>query len=255
MLLRIDGLGKRYLHADGPVDALRDVSLDVEAGTFLTITGPSGSGKTTLLLAVGGLLRPTSGRILFRDREIQALSDAQRAEFRRRHVGFVLQSFSLIPYLSALRNVAVPLGLRGAGREEQAEGARKALEEVGLGGRAHHLPRELSAGQQQRVAIARAMVTDPALLLADEPTGNLDPGLARDILGLLRSLHERKGITILMVTHSPEAAAQGDVRAHLVEGRLDRLERGRSGTEPGSRRPLPQGSPAAASATEPAAEP
>jgi putative ABC transport system ATP-binding protein len=226
VLLRLEALGKRYAHKDGPVDALRDISLDVAEGAFLTITGPSGSGKTTLLLAIGALLRPTSGRVLFRDREIQALPDAQRAEFRRAHVGFVMQNFSLIPYLSAARNVAVPLALRGLGAAEQQAQARRVLEEVGFGSRLHHLPRELSAGQQQRVAIARAMVAAPALILADEPTGNLDPALSRDILGLLRTVNEEKGITIVMVTHSPEAAARGDVRAHLVDGRLVGLEHG-----------------------------
>ncbi|HVG93689.1 MAG TPA: ABC transporter ATP-binding protein, partial [Planctomycetota bacterium] len=201
MLLRIDGLCKRYAHADGPVDALEDVSLDVEGGAFVTVTGASGSGKTTLLLAVGGLLRPTRGRIRFRDLSLHDMSDGALASFRREHVGFVMQNFSLIPYLTAMRNVMVPMGLLGVARKEQEERAAALLDEVGLAGRRNHYPRELSAGQQQRVAIARAMANRPSLVLADEPTGNLDPGLSRDILGLLRSVNERQGTTIMMVTH------------------------------------------------------
>jgi putative ABC transport system ATP-binding protein len=221
--LRIDGVGKRYEHADGPVDALKDVTFDVAEGEFVTITGPSGSGKTTLLLAISGLLRPSAGQVVFRGRSLRDLSDAALAEFRRAHVGFVLQSFGLIPYLTAARNVAVPLGLRGVTAPEAERRALAALEAVGLSARGNHLPRELSAGQQQRVAIARAIVGDPALVLADEPTGNLDPGLARDILGLLRELNERRGITVVIVTHSPEAAAMGTLQARLEEGRLASL--------------------------------
>jgi putative ABC transport system ATP-binding protein len=225
VLLRIDGLSKRYAHADGPVDALEDVSLDVEGGAFVTVTGASGSGKTTLLLAVGGLIRPTRGRIRFRDLPLHEMSDAALASFRREHVGFVMQNFSLIPYLTAMRNVMVPMGLLGVAGKEQEERAAALLDEVGLAGRRNHYPRELSAGQQQRVAIARAMANRPSLVLADEPTGNLDPGLSRDILGLLASLNRQKGTTIVMVTHSPEAAAHGNVRVRLDLGRLAGVER------------------------------
>jgi len=225
MLLRVESLCKRYAHADGPVDALKDVSLEVEEGAFVTVTGSSGSGKTTLLLALGGLLRPTSGKILFRDRPLDDLPDAALAGFRREHVGFVMQSFSLIPYLTALRNVMVPLGLLGLPAGEQRERAVAVLEEVGLGSRKNHLPRELSAGQQQRVAIARAMANRPALVLADEPTGNLDPGLSRDILGLLDAVNRDKGMTIVMVTHSPEAASHGNVHVRLEHGRLAAVDR------------------------------
>jgi len=225
VLLRLDALGKRYAHADGPVDALKDVTLDVEDGAFVTITGPSGSGKTTLLLAVGGLLRPSSGRILFRDRALHDLPDAGLAAFRRDHVGFVMQNFSLIPYLTALRNVTLPLGLQGVPNAEREKRATAVLEEVGLATRKNHLPRELSAGQQQRVAIARAIVTRPALVLADEPTGNLDPSLSREILGLLRAVNEERSMTIVMVTHSPEAASHGSVRVRLEDGRVARTER------------------------------
>jgi putative ABC transport system ATP-binding protein len=220
VLLRTESLSKRYLHEDGPVDALRDVSLDVAEGAFVTITGPSGSGKTTLLLALGGLLRPSSGRILFRDRTLHDLRDDALAAFRREHAGFVMQNFSLIPYLTALRNVMVPLGLLGVPRREQEARAAALLDEVGLAARRNHLPRELSAGQQQRVAIARAIANRPALVLADEPTGNLDPGLSRDILDLLGAVNRERGTAVVMVTHSPEAAARGDVRVRLADGRL-----------------------------------
>ena len=216
MLLQIDDLCKRYAHADGPVDALKDVSLGVDEGAFVTVTGASGSGKTTLLLAVGGLLKPTSGRIFFRDRPLHDLADGALAAFRREHVGFVMQNFSLIPYLTALRNVMVPLGLLGIRRSEQEERAAGILEEVGLGSRKN---------QQQRVAIARAMANRPALVLADEPTGNLDPGLSRDVLGLLDTVNRQKRVTIVMVTHSPEAASHGNVRVRLDQGRLLDVER------------------------------
>jgi putative ABC transport system ATP-binding protein len=153
------------------------------------------------------------------------MSDGALASFRREHVGFVMQNFSLIPYLTAMRNVMVPMGLLGVARKEQEERAAALLDEVGLAGRRNHYPRELSAGQQQRVAIARAMANRPSLVLADEPTGNLDPGLSRDILGLLRSVNERQGTTIMMVTHSPEAASHGNVRVRLDLGRLAGVER------------------------------
>jgi putative ABC transport system ATP-binding protein len=174
---------------------------------------------------VGGLLRPTSGQIRFRDLPLHDLPDAALAGYRREHVGFVMQNFSLIPYLTAVRNVMVPLGLLGVPAAEQEARAVALLEEVGLAARRNHLPRELSAGQPQRVAIARAMANRPALVLADEPTGNLDPGLSRDILNLLARVNREKGMTIVMVTHSPEAAARGDLRVRLADGRVTSLER------------------------------
>ena len=219
-LLRIDRLSKVYSPRDGPVKALDEVSLDVEEGAFLAITGPSGAGKSTLLLAIGGLLRPTSGTIRFRDLALHAMSDAGLAAFRRVHVGFVMQAFSLIPYLTAAGNVALPMVLSGVPAKDRDERAQGLLAEVGLADRRNHLPRQLSAGQQQRVAIARAMANAPSLVLADEPTGNLDPSLARDVLGVLRGVNERRGTTIVMVTHSPEAAALCDARVRLDAGRI-----------------------------------
>ena len=224
MPFTVEGLTKRYARARVAVDALAEVTLTIPEGTFTTITGPSGSGKSTLLLLLGGLIRPTSGRILFRGREVHAMSHAELAAYRRKDVAFVMQSFSLVPYLTAVENVMVPLSLEGVGSAEQRGRALHALEGVGLGDRAEHLPRELSAGQQQRVAIARAVVNRPAVVLADEPTGNLDPRLARDTLDLLGELSRERGMAVVMVTHSPEAAARGTQRVHLVGGRTAAAE-------------------------------
>ena len=220
MILRTEHLCKQYAHADGPVDALLDVNLEVEEGAFLTVTGRSGSGKSTLLLTIGGLLRPSSGSIHFEERALHAMSEGELAAYRRQHVGFVMQNFSLVPYLSAARNVMLPLAIKGVDRRAQESRARQILDSVDLGARANHLPRQLSIGQQQRVAIARAFANDPDLILADEPTGNLDPSLSQDILTLLGQLNEERGTTIIMVTHSPEAAEMGSVRVQLADGRI-----------------------------------
>lgn len=220
MLLRVEKLSKQYLHADGPVDALKDITFNVKEGMFVTITGPSGAGKSTLLLTLGGLIYPSSGHIFFRDQALYSSSHNGLAGFRRKHVGFLMQNFSLIPYLSALRNVMIPLSLQKMDKDAQTKRATDLLNGVGLKDRINHLPRELSAGQQQRVAIARAIANNPSLILADEPTGNLDPSLAQEILELLKTLNIEKGITVIMVTHSPAAADFGTVRIHLNEGRL-----------------------------------
>ena len=219
-LLVTEGLGKRYQRREVSVDALDNVNLQIEERSFVTVTGPSGSGKTTLLLTLAGLLKPTAGRIRFRDTQLEGFSDAQWAAFRHEHLGFVMQNFSLVPYLTARENVTLPLIISGASKKAQRERALALLERVGLGDRAEHLPRELSAGQQQRVAIARALANDPALVLADEPTGNLDPALADDVLQLLGALNEESGTAILMVTHSPTAAEAGTHRVHIEAGRV-----------------------------------
>jgi putative ABC transport system ATP-binding protein len=219
MLLEIRDLTKQYTRGDVVVDALAGVNIDVARGAFATVTGPSGSGKTTLLLTIAGLLTPTSGSIRFADTQLETLTDGRFAAFRGEHMGFVMQNFSLVPYLTARENVALPMALSRMSRNEQLERAESLLSRVDLGDRAEHLPRELSAGQQQRVAIARALANDPDLVLADEPTGNLDPGLAHDVLALLRDLNG-DGMTILMVTHSPDAAANGSQRIHIEDGRI-----------------------------------
>ena len=220
MLLRVEQLSKQYRHTDGMVDALKDISFSIEEGAFVTITGPSGSGKSTLLLTLGGLMHPSSGCIFFKDRQLYPGSDNSRARFRRKEVGFVMQNFGLIPYLSALQNVMIPLSLQGIDKDTQNRRATGLLDNVGLNGRMNHLPRELSIGQQQRVAIARAIANSPSLILADEPTGNLDPSLAQEILGILSALNAEKGVTIIIVTHSPQAASLGRSRLHLNEGML-----------------------------------
>jgi len=221
MFLQIDNLSKQYNHhTDGLVDALKDITFTIEKGLFVTITGPSGAGKSTLLLMLGGLVHPTAGQVVFNNESLYALQHDGLAGFRRRHVGFVMQNFGLIPYLSALQNVMVPLALQNIETAEQQQRATNLLDSVGLTGRINHLPRELSSGQQQRVAIARAMANNPSMILADEPTGNLDPALAREILELLKKLNVEKNITVIMVTHSPQAAEYGNMRIKLKEGQL-----------------------------------
>ncbi len=212
---------KSYAGRRGIVHALRDVSLAIEPGRFVTVTGPSGSGKTTLLLTLGGLIRPTSGRVMFEGTDLATLDERRLSEYRNRSVGFVLQSFNLIPYLSAVENVMVPMSLSKGGNGDHEKRAKALLDRLGLSDRMDHLPRELSVGQQQRVAMARALGNDPKVILADEPTGNLDPALAAGIFAILRELNTREGRTIVMVTHSPEAAGIGTHRVHLEAGCCD----------------------------------
>ncbi|MDP2359795.1 MAG: ABC transporter ATP-binding protein [bacterium] len=220
-MFTLERINKTYTSRRGLVKALDEISLTIEAGELMTITGPSGSGKTTLLLTLGGMIRPSSGSIRFKGEELAFSGSRKLAHFRNRNVGFVLQSFHLVPYLSALQNVMVPMLLANGrkGRTATEQRALGLLDQLGLGDRAEHLPRELSVGQQQRVAIARALVNDPEVILADEPTGNLDPALSREVLGILKALNQQEGRTVIMVTHSPEAATIGRQRLHLVDGR------------------------------------
>jgi putative ABC transport system ATP-binding protein len=220
MILSIKNLNKKYQHHDGLVNALNNISFDIQKGEFITITGPSGSGKTTLLLAMAGLIKISSGEIYFKDFSIHKAGDAQLADFRRDSVGFVMQNFALVPYLTAIENVMLPLAIHKLKNSERKARASALLELVGLENRKNHLPREMSSGQQQRIAIARALINKPALILADEPTGNLDPSLSLDILDLLKSINIERGITILMVTHSPEAAKYGTRRIALNNGMI-----------------------------------
>ena len=219
-ILEVEKVSKQYRHRDGLVDALKDISFSVSKGSFVTITGPSGSGKTTLLLALSGLIRPTSGKIFFEGENLDLTSDSTLVNFRKKHVGFVMQNFSLIPYMTALQNVMIPLSLNGMTSIEQKERAIKMLELSGLENRMNHFPRELSAGQQQRVAIARALSNQPSIIFADEPTGNLDPALAKDILELMKNINLTQKLTIFMVTHSPLASDYGNVKIRLDDGRL-----------------------------------
>jgi putative ABC transport system ATP-binding protein len=220
MLIQIKNLTKTYQHHDGLIHAIDNISLDIEKGCFVTITGVSGSGKTTLLLIMGGLLRPTSGKMIFNGSEIDLNDEEKLAEYRSIHVGFIMQSFALIPYLTAFENIMIALNVRNRDKKVQKKRAYDLLEWVGLDDRATHYPKELSAGQQQRVAIARALANNPTLLLADEPTGNLDPGLSEEILNVLKTINQDHQTTVVMVTHSPLAAEYGKTRIQLVNGRL-----------------------------------
>ena len=219
-LIRLRGVGKAYGHGDATVHALRDVDLDIDRGEFVAIMGPSGSGKSTAMNIVGCLDTPTSGEYLFDGVPVHTMTRNERALLRRMQFGFVFQGFNLLPRTSAQENVELPLLYRGESAAVRRENARRALALVGLSGREHHTPAELSGGQQQRVAIARALVTSPAVLLADEPTGNLDSQRGREIMELLRSLNADRGITIVMVTHEPDMASYAHRTIRFVDGRV-----------------------------------
>jgi putative ABC transport system ATP-binding protein len=217
-IVSIEGVTKIYEGRGGGVTVFDDLWMEIPRGDFAALMGPSGSGKTTLLNLVGGLDVPTAGRVIVLGTEVSALGARRLAEWRARNVGFVFQFYQLIPVLTALQNVELPLLLTGLSRRERRERARFVLDVVGLSDRARHRPAALSGGQQQRVAIARALVSDPKLLLADEPTGDLDGASAHEILALLRSLHADFGLTILMVTHDPRAAEAARRVLHLEKG-------------------------------------
>ncbi len=218
-MIHLRDLCKTYEKRGRTVHALRDIHLQVPPGDFLAITGPSGSGKTTLMNILGCLDRPTGGQYLLEGQPVSDLSGAGAAHIRNRKIGFVFQSFNLVPSLSALENVELPLLLRGESRRVRRETALAALEQVGLAARAAHRPAELSGGQQQRVAIARVLCADPPLILADEPTGNLDAAAGADILDILRDLR-RAGRTIVMITHDPAIAAAAPRNLRMEEGQL-----------------------------------
>ena len=220
-LIRLRGITRIYGSGSAEVQALRGVDLDIEAGEFVAIMGPSGSGKSTAMNILGCLDSPSAGEYLFRGVPVHRLDRDQRALLRRRHLGFVFQGFNLLPRTSAQENVELPLLYRGEARSARREAAREALAAVGLAGRETHTPAELSGGQQQRVAIARALVTNPTVLLADEPTGNLDTQRGREIMDLLAGLNRDRGITVLMVTHEAEMAAYARRVVHFVDGLID----------------------------------
>ena len=215
-------LTKRMPSGDRILTILEEVDLVVPAGDFVAILGPSGSGKSTLLGLMAGLDRPTEGSVLLDGREISGMTESELALLRRRRVGFVFQSFQLLGNLTALENVLLPLELTGVDRARSR--ALEQLDRVGLSDRTHHYPSQLSGGEQQRVALARAFAPDPVLLLADEPTGNLDGDTGRDILKLLTDLRERAGLTLVLVTHDPVVAGLARRRVHLRRGRIDREE-------------------------------
>ncbi|MFN0066719.1 MAG: ABC transporter ATP-binding protein [Limisphaerales bacterium] len=216
----IRGLSKIYRQGDIQVTALNNVSLDISAGEFLVLMGPSGSGKSTLLHIIAGIDRPTSGEVRVQGVDVARLNESQLADWRNQNVGFVFQSFNLIPVLTAYENVELPLLLTRLGRGERRRLVTTALELVGLADRRHHLPRQMSGGQEQRVAIARSLVTDPSLIVADEPTGNLDSHSANEALSILQALSRDHGKTVIMVTHDPKAASFGSRQIHLEKGEL-----------------------------------
>ena len=218
-MLQMTGLSKVYRTEVVETYALREFSLTVKEGEFVAVTGPSGSGKTTFLTIAGLLEAATSGSYKLDGIEVAQLNDDERSRIRNQKIGFVFQAFNLIPDLNVCDNVEVPLRYRGMKAEERRQRVRQALERVGLGAREKHFPAELSGGQQQRVAIARALAGSPRLLLADEPTGNLDSQMARSVMGLLEDLH-REGATIVMVTHDPQLAARAQRNVHVVDGQL-----------------------------------
>jgi putative ABC transport system ATP-binding protein len=219
-IVTIRELSKLYRQGEIQVTALSNVSLTIAAGEFLALMGPSGSGKSTLLHIIAGIDRPTSGDCVVQNVRVTELDESALADWRNQNVGFVFQTFNLIPVLTAAENVELPLLLMDIPGWRRRELALNALELVGLADRAEHLPRQLSGGQEQRVAIARALVTDPKLIVADEPTGNLDHQSAEDVLGILQTLSRKAGKTVIMVTHDPRAAAYGSRSIHLEKGEL-----------------------------------
>ncbi|MEO8014941.1 ABC transporter ATP-binding protein [Polaromonas sp.] len=220
-LIRLRGITKLYGEGATALLALKGVDLDIEAGDFVAIMGPSGSGKSTAMNTLGCLDTPTSGEYLFQGVHVESLSRDQRALLRRQFFGFVFQGFNLLARTSAQENVELPLLYRGESAVARHTAAARALDSVGLKGWEHHMPSELSGGQQQRVAIARAIVTNPAVLLADEPTGNLDTQRSREIMELLWRLNADQGITVLMVTHEPDMAAYARRMVRFVDGLVE----------------------------------
>jgi putative ABC transport system ATP-binding protein len=222
-LLRIEAVEKRFRRGDETIQILQGLDLEVRRGEFIALMGPSGSGKTTLLNLIGGLDRPSRGSLIIDGRRIDQLSDRQLAAWRARHVGFVFQLYNLLPVLTAERNVELPLLLTALNQARRRQHVALALRVVGLTHRARHYPRHLSGGEQQRVGIARAIVTDPTLLLCDEPTGDLDRKSGDEILNLLQALNRDHGKTILMVTHDPHASARATRTVYLNKGQLSAL--------------------------------
>jgi len=223
-LIQLRGISKTYGTGAVAFQALKGIDLSVQAGEFIAVMGPSGSGKSTAMNVLGCLDTPTSGEYLFRGFHVERLSRDQRARLRRAHLGFVFQGFNLLARTSAQENVELPLLYRGEPAAARHAAAERTLASVGLQGFGHHTPAELSGGQQQRVAIARALVSDPTVLLADEPTGNLDSARSHEIMQLLWQVNHDRGLTVLMVTHEPDMAAYARRVVHFRDGRIERDE-------------------------------
>jgi putative ABC transport system ATP-binding protein len=218
-VIELRDLWRTYHVGDADVHALRDVSIDISEGDYLAVMGPSGSGKSTLLNILGCLDRPTSGRYTFDGRDVSSLSDGERTRLRQSQIGFVFQFFHLLPRLTAQGNVELPMLFAGVARSDRRQRAEHALEAVGLSDRVHHRPDQLSGGQRQRVAIARAVVMRPELLLADEPTGNLDRAAAVEVMGLLGAMNEA-GQTVVLVTHDPEVGSRARTAVRMDDGAI-----------------------------------
>ena len=218
-MLRMEEVSKSYQHRGQVVKALDRATIDIATGDFVSVVGPSGSGKSTLLLMLGGMLSPSSGRVLLENQSIYDLTSDGRARLRKENIGFVFQTFNLVPYLTALENVQIPLYLAGADEESQEEIATSLLERVGLGDRLDHKPTELSVGQQQRVALARMLANNPTVILADEPTGNLDPETADQVIRFFEEFNQ-EGRTVVMVTHDPRAAERAKKTLRLHDGKI-----------------------------------
>ena len=224
VLIRTIGLQRRYQMGKTTVQALDGVDLEIQRGTFVALIGPSGSGKSTLLNLIGGLDRPSKGELWVDGMELGRTSDKQLVAYRRDRVGFIFQSFNLLPTNQAWENVSLPLMLAGRPKAERYNRAKLLLEQIGLGDRIDHRPAELSGGQQQRVAIASALANNPVLILADEPTGNLDSRTGREVLETMQGLVRNEGVTLLMVTHDLNAASYADRIVHLRDGKIERIE-------------------------------
>ncbi|MFN3240767.1 MAG: ABC transporter ATP-binding protein [Planctomycetota bacterium] len=229
--IQLRSVTKSYSRGGETLRVLDELDLDMDDATFYALMGPSGSGKTTLLNLVGGLDQADSGVVQVGDEDLAVMDGSELAQWRSEHVGFVFQGFNLLPVLSARENVELPLLLAPLSKRQRREQAERALELVGLQDRMDHKPRELSGGQEQRVAIARAIATDPAVILADEPTGDLDRNTADAVLEMMQRLNKELGKTILMVTHDPQAATYADKTIHLDKGRLGRIEDNRTATQ------------------------
>ncbi len=225
-IVQIEGVKKLYHMGDEEVWALKGISLEISKGEFLSIMGPSGSGKSTLFNQIGALDVPTEGRVFFEGESVFELSESQQAWFRCNQIGYIFQTFNLIPVMSALQNVSLPMLFQGEQAERAEKRATDILDRVGLGHRLNHKPFELSGGQQQRVAVARALANTPSLILADEPTGNLDTKTGSEIVDLLKSLNTKEGVTIVCSTHDPKMIASSDRICWILDGRLERISRG-----------------------------
>lgn len=224
VVLSLRNVWKIYQMGDIRVNALKDFSLDIQEGDYIVVMGPSGSGKSTFLQITGCLDKPTQGEVFIDGVNTSNMSDNQLAAIRNKKLGFVFQSFNLLSKMTAQENGALPLIYSGVSRRKRMERARDLLAQVGLGDRIHHRPNELSGGQQQRVAIARALANDPPVVLADEPTGNLDSKSSEEILNILKALHT-SGKTIIVVTHDPEMIHQGNIIVHILDGQIEKIER------------------------------